>query len=250
MKKKNILPVVVLSVICIVVAALLYGAGFTLGTNDGETITLTGATEAMNTIVTNAGKIWFDKNVTAVPEDFQPRDWASSFNIFVDERAPFFISFPSDFDAGKTGLNTKCTFEFGFMPFPKADASQERYYNMMNYHNASLFAVPYTVADTSQVGFFLEALSEESVNTSYTAYVDSKCKIQDSYDELTAKMLDLCFESASYDVVACLDPGGIFTIICDQIPNFRTNVFIRLYNAKGEKPQTELDEYVTAFEEQ
>ena len=231
-------------------ATLLYGAGFTLGTNDGETITLTGATDAMNTIVTNTGKIWFDKNVTAVPEDFQPIDWAVSFNIFVEERAPFFISFPSDFDAGKTGLNTKCNFEFGFMPFPKADSSQERYYNMMNYHNASVFAVPYTVSDLPQVGFYLEALSEESCDTSYTAYIDSKCKIQDSYDELTAKMLDLCFESTSYDVVACLDPGGIFTIICDQIPNFRTNIFIRLYNSKGDKPQTELDEYVTMFQEQ
>ena len=231
-------------------AALLYGAGFTLGVNDGEKIELTGATLEMDNIVSAAGKIWFDKTLTAVPEDFTPIDWAIPFNIFVDERSPFFISFPSDFDAGATGLNTKCTFEFGFMPFPKADAEQERYYNMMNYHNASVFAIPYTVTDLAQVGFYLEAISEESCNTSYTAYVDSKCKIQDSYDELTAKMLDLCFESTAYDVVAFLDPGGIFTIICDQIPNFRTNVFIRLYNSKGDKPQTALDEYVTQFEEQ
>jgi hypothetical protein len=167
--------------------------------------------------------------------------------IFLDRRALFMIGFPSDFDRG---LNEKCTFEFGFMPFPKYDTTQERYYNMMNYHNASVFAIPYTVADLDQAGFYLEAISEESVGTTYPAYVDSKCKIQDSYDELTAKMLDLSLQSTSYDVVACINPGGIFSIVCDQIPSFRNNVFVRLYNSKGEKPQEALNEYIFGFKEQ
>ncbi len=230
-------------------AALLYGANFTLGTNSYGEIELTGATNEMNDIVTAAGKVWFDKTVTCVPADFPGTGPSEPFNIFVDERSLFMISFPSDFDASTGGLNTKCDFEFGFMPFPKIDASQERYYNMMNYHNCSVFAIPYTVVDPSQIGFYLEAISEESVTTTYPAYVESKCKIQDSYDELTAKILDLCFESTSYDVIACLDPGGIFTIISDQIPGFRTNIFVRLYNSKGDKPQTELEEYIEILTE-
>jgi hypothetical protein len=167
--------------------------------------------------------------------------------IFLAKRSLFMIGFPSDFDRG---LNTSCTFELGFMPFPKYDEDQERYYNMMNFHNASVFAIPYTTLELDRTGFFLEAISEESVTTTYPAYVDSKCKIQDSYDELSANVLSLCFDSTTYDVVACLDPGGIFAIVCDQVPSFRMNVFVRLYNSKGDKPETELEEYITNFEAQ
>jgi hypothetical protein len=136
------------------------------------------------------------------------------------------------------------------MPFPKYDTNQERYYNMMNFHNSSVFAIPYTSPDLNSAGFYLEAISEESVGTTYPAYVDSKCKIQDSYDELSAKTLSLCLDSTTYDVVACLNPAGIFNMICDQIPSFRMNIFIRLYNSKGEKPQLELEDYITNFESQ
>jgi len=110
-------------------AALLYGAGFTLGTNDGENITLTGATTAMDNIVVAAGKIWFDKTLVTVPSDFPGAGSGSSMEIYLDRRALFMIGFPSDFDRG---LNERCTFEFGFVPFPKYDETQERYYNMMN----------------------------------------------------------------------------------------------------------------------
>lgn len=227
-------------------AALLTGAGFTLGTNDGETITLTGATKAMDDIVTAVGKTWNDKTVTTIPEDHVPFDYYTSVKIFTAERALFMLSFPSEFDV-KDGLNANCTFEFGVMPFPKYSSTQERYYNMNNYHNSALFSIPYTVADPAQVGFYLQAISEESCKTTYTAYIDSKCKVQDSYDELTARMLDLCFQSATYDIVACLDPGGIFKIITEQVPNFRTNVFVRLYQGKGDAPQTALDEYIATI---
>ena len=230
--------------------AMISGAGFTLGTNDGETITLTGATNEMNSIIDAAGKIWFDKNVTTMPEDFTPMDYYSSIRIFCEGRSLFMLSFPSDFDQTVTGgLNDSCKFEFGVMPFPKYDSEQERYYNAMNVQNASIFAIPYTVADPAQVGFYLEAISEESVDTSYPAFIESKCMIQDSYDELTARMLSLSFDSMTYDVVTLLNPGGIFGIVSDQVPTFRTNIFIRLYNSKGDKPQIALDEYVTNFEE-
>jgi hypothetical protein len=104
--------------------------------------------------------------------------------------------------------------------------------------------------DPAQVGFYLEAISEESCKTTYSAYVDSKCKVQDAYDETCAKMLDLCFDSSFIDILACLDPGGISTIIIEQIPSFRTNIFIRLYNSKGDRPQTELEDYIAGFAEQ
>ncbi len=228
--------------------ALISGAGFTLGSNDGETITLTGATQQMNSIIDKAGKIWFDKNVTTIPEDFTPMDYYSSIRIFCEGRSLFMLSFPSDFDQTVTGgLNDSCSFEFGVMPFPKYDPSQERYYNAMNVHNSSVFAIPYTVADPAQIGFYLEAISEESRTTTYPAFIESKCMIQDSYDELTARMLSLCFDSTTYDVVTCLNPGGIFEIVSNSVPTFRTNVFIRLYNSKGDRPQTALDEYIDSF---
>ncbi len=228
-------------------AVLLYGAGFKLGSNDGYEITLEGATSHNNDIVTAAGKIWFDKTVTAVPNDFTPLDYYVGVKQFNAQLTLFELSFPSDFDVAG-GFNEACNFEFGVLPFPKYDSNQERYYNQNNFHNSSLVAIPYTVADPAQVGFYLEAISEEAVDTTYTAYIDSKCKVQDSYDELTAKMLDMCFDNITFDIIACLDPGGIYTIISDQVPSFRTNIFVRLYNSKGDKPETELADIMDTFE--
>ena len=232
-----------------VFAALAYGAGFSLGTNDGENITLTGATDTNNSIIDAVGKSFFDKTVSCAPKDFNPNDAYTCLNIFLDGRALFEISFPTDYDIAQ-GFNTNCTFELGVLPFPKYDESQERYYNFNNVHNSSVFAIPYTSTDPSQVGFYLEAISEESCKTTYSAYIDSKCKIQDAYDETCSRMLDLCFDSSFFDILACLDPGGISDIIIDQIPSFRTNIYIRLYNSKGDRPQTELDEYIAGFAEQ
>ena len=225
--------------------ALLYGAGFSLGQNDGETITLTGATKAMDDIVTAVGKVWFDKTVICMPSDFAVYDPESPTDIFCDNRSLFFSSFPSAFD---TGLNEKCHFEFGIVPFPKMSSDQEDYYNFANVDNSSVFAIPYTVADPAQVGFYLEAISEESCKTTYDAYIESKCKVQDSYDELTAKMLDLSFNCITYDIITCLNVGGLYSIISSQIPNFRANVYVRLYEGKGDKPQTELEQYIFQFE--
>ena len=227
-------------------AALLYGAGFTLGTNEGDTITFTGATLQMHDKVSAVGKTWFDKTVATIPEDHHLFDYYSSQNIFIDGRALFMISFPSDFDV-EGAIGESCTFELGVMPFPKYDSTQERYYNINNFHNSSLFSVPYTVDDPEQVGFYLQAISEESCKTTYTAYIESKCKVQDAYDELTARMLDLSFRSATYDVVACLNPGDILDIVTSLVPTLRINHFVRFYNAKGERPQNNLDAYMDNF---
>ena len=232
-----------------VFAALAYGAGFSLGTNDGESIVLAGATDANNSIIDAVGKSFFDKTVSCAPSDFNPHDAYTCLEIFLDGRALFEISFPTDYDIPQ-GFNTNCTFELGVLPFPKHNEEQDRYYNFNNVHNSSSFAIPYTVSDPSQVGFYLEAISEESCKTTYSAYIDSKCKVQDAYDEVCSKMLDLCFDSSFFDILACLDPGGISTIIIEQIPSFRTNIFIRLYNSKGDRPQTELDDYISQFEQQ
>ena len=229
--------------------ALVYGAGFRFGANDGETISLRGSDSstlnAMNNVITAVGKVWFDKTVLCEPQMFEVYDPESPTDIFCDERSLFFSSFPSAFD---TGLNKKCTFEFGVVPFPKIDANQERYYNYMNISNDSIFAIPYTVADPAQVGFYLQAISEEACKTSYTAYIESKCKVQDSYDELTAKMLDMSFKCVTYDVVCMLNPGSIYSIIVSDIPFFNTNVFVRLYQNKGTAPADKLDELIAKFE--
>lgn len=230
--------------------ALLYGAGFTLGTNDGETIKLTGPTLAMSNIITEAGKIWFDKNLRATPQDFAAAagtavDYDSAAAVFCDQRALFFSGMPSDYDSS---LNKGANFEIGVLPFPKLDAAQERYYNFANVTNTTLFTIPYTVSDSAQIGFYLQAVSEESCTTTYPAYIDTKCKVQDAYDELTAKYLDMSFQNVTYDVVTCLDPGGIYTIIRDSITQYNRNAFISLYNAKGDLPQITLQEYIDAFE--
>ena len=225
-------------------SALLYGAGFSLGQNDGERIILTGATKYMEDIVTAVGNVWFDKAITCMPDDFVSGNYNITSDIFRNGRALFLAGFFGnvDFESGSSTVP-----DVGVLPFPKLSSSQKNYYNQVEHMTSSVFAIPCTVSDPVRVGFYLEAVSEASTDTSYRAFVNSKCRKGDEYDEDVFRMLTLSFDSMSYDLVAVGNIGGLYDIISMQVPSFRDNVFVRLYQGKGDKPQADLDDLCYDF---
>lgn len=224
--------------------ALLYGGGFAYGVNDGNKVTLVGATQDMKDIVTAVGNVWFDNTVTCMPEDFTPIDYNITSHIFREDRALFLAGFFGDVNFESLSSDVP---DVGVLPFPKMSSSQENYYNHVDHITSSVFAIPCTVSDPARVGFYLEAVSEASTDTSYRAFIDSKCRIGDNYDEDVFRMLTLSFDSMSYDLVNVSDVGALYMIISTQIPQFRANIFERLYNAKGDLPHSELDRLYENF---
>jgi hypothetical protein len=221
-------------------AAFCYGAGFRISENvDGFPQLVQPDTKILD-IIDKAGKFAFNHEVWYDPGVYK----FSDSSVFCYGNTLLYSVFPSVLESA---MNEKCTFEFGSIPYPKYDSNQERYLTQINIENGSLLAIPYTVSDPSMTAFYLEALTEASTDTTYTAFIDTKCKIQDVYDELSAEMLDLTLRNVAYDVVAITN-SDMWGLIANNIPEFKTNIYKRLWDSRSPNAQESLNQLVTMYE--
>jgi len=89
-------------------------------------------------------------------------------------------------------------FDFGIIPIPKYDETQEKYLTMINEH-ASAMAVPKFNYNLEMTGKIVEALAAESYKQLVPAYYEVALKTKYSRDEESVRMLDLIFEGVVYD---------------------------------------------------
>lgn len=90
-------------------------------------------------------------------------------------------------------------FEFGIIPYPKYDETQEEYYTMVDGAH-SIMAVPTTVQDTEFVSVIIEALNAESYKKVIPAYYETELKIKGARgDEKSAEILDLISQGVKFD---------------------------------------------------
>jgi len=101
--------------------------------------------------------------------------------------------------------------------------------------------------DQEFCGFGLEALTELSTDTTLDAFYETKCKLQDVYDQRCAEMLDLVFENVVYDIAAICNYGGLYVHIAETVPVMKMNVYQRLYNKSVDTAQGELDEMLASY---
>lgn len=96
--------------------------------------------------------------------------------------------------------------DFGILPVPKYDDTQDRYYHTMSPHTASCVFVPRssrTVGERGQqIGTILDALGAYSKDYLTPEYYDKQLKRGDASDPDSAKMLDIIFESRTFDLGA------------------------------------------------
>ena len=98
--------------------------------------------------------------------------------------------------------------DFGVLPVPKFDASQENHYSMINIHHAGLLSVPLTAPDLERTGILLEALSAESRFTVMPAYYDLALVGRFLRDDESEEMLDIIFDTRVYDLGDLFGFGG------------------------------------------
>ena len=164
------------------------------------------------------------RDVIKMP-DINEWDWAAEAEKYkIDLRFPAQMSFVNGFWFER--LISMMEFEGALMAL--FDEDQKDYYSIPNLGNGSLFGVPATVMDPSFAGFALEAISEKSVNTTYDAYIDKKCKLQDAPDADAAKCLDIIFEGIVYDLGFINDLGGLGNLLKSSMATATSNNYVRL----------------------
>ncbi len=99
--------------------------------------------------------------------------------------------------------------EYGFMPNPKYDENQDRYYSTT--WAFEIMTLPNTLpADrVENIGLILEALSRDSHETVLETYKEDAVKTKYAQDEDSLAMLDIAFNSISFDLGLVLWEGNV-----------------------------------------
>ena len=215
------------------------GAGYRASTVVDGNVQMAGAGDNILNILDKVGKFFFNSQAHFITEAKKPLDYYRSQNIFKDGRALCFAGEIVDYDEG---IN-EVSFEVGVLPFPKYDSAQKDHYTQVNFAYSSLCAIPKTVFDVELAGFGLQVLAEYSTDTTYEAYIETKCKLQDSFDQRMSDMYEIIFENPVYDLVILGDFGNIRRAMISEIPTSKqTSRYSTLYSAREESAQEEIDE--------
>ena len=219
---------------------LAYGGGFRISDRGQDGYPkMVGATEHVISVLDKVFELAGDKNTsffTGCRPTADENAAGKGEQIFKEGRAVVMGNCLSFLD-----YLSNLEFEYGVLPNPKYNEAQENYYSVPNIKNGHLFAVPTTVNDIEKAGFGLEAISEEAVGTSYKEYIETRCKLQDAYDEDMAKCLTIIFDTIVYDIALLDDIGTFGTIMTSQLVKSGTNTYARLYDKNAKRANTQLD---------
>jgi hypothetical protein len=106
--------------------------------------------------------------------------------------------------------------EFGIIPYPKYEKTQQNYVSRIEYYMA--MQIPVSNPDPARAGVILEALNSESAKTIIPAYYEVALKTKYARDEESEAMLDLIMNTLVVDI------GD--TTLCDKIRDaFMANMF-------------------------
>ena len=157
----------------------------------------------------------YNERAVAVTEKIKEiqgaREYALNAQDFSNKYADIWGDFQTPMFAGNRALFFHCRMahitalrdmdsDFGILPPPKFDSSQESYHAVVGTWTASGVSVPHTVADPEKTGLILEALVHEGRYTLLPAYYDINLKTKMARDEESVAMIDIILESRLYDL--------------------------------------------------
>ncbi len=90
--------------------------------------------------------------------------------------------------------------EFGILPNPKFDETQQNYITAPHAYGHTMLTVPITVSDSDRTGLLLEAFSAKSAELVTPAFYDKTLIGKSTRDEDSAEMLSLIFGNVHYDI--------------------------------------------------
>lgn len=98
--------------------------------------------------------------------------------------------------------------DYGIIPYPKFDETQENYRVFLGVNSINMFSIPITVTNTDRTGVILEALSAEGYRQVIPTYYEIALKDKYLRDEESVQMLDLITASRTISFSYMYDNYG------------------------------------------
>ena len=103
--------------------------------------------------------------------------------------------------------------DFGILPIPKYDESQEEYLSPVTTYGTDCISIPKIASNLERTAIIIEALSCESKYTVQPAYYEATLKGKTAKDEESTVMLDLMFANRTFDLGYMYNWGGSYDAI-------------------------------------
>ena len=186
------------------------GGGKVVSFDDSGDMILT-MNEARNVdLAIRALEISIDETKTLMADQYVKDNgnlWSAASSWFASGgalmRSSVFEPVPRDYRSMET--------DFGVLPYPKMDESQDTYYTPAE-ETSRMFVVPRT-ADPGFVGMILEVMAAESVSTVSPAFYDVCLEGKSVRDEESAEILDIIFANKVFDYGLVADVAGFKTLL-------------------------------------
>lgn len=155
------------------------------------------------TISTAGEVIWNNEHTVAVleklvdffaePDAIFTSDKTSAEKIFSDGRALLMNT-----TLGASSRLRAMNDDFGIIPYPMFDESQESYYTTTS-NEVSMICVPLTAPDPELSGLIIEAMCRKSTDTVAKAFYETALKGKYARDEESLNMIELIRSSLTFD---------------------------------------------------
>lgn len=138
--------------------------------------------------------------------------------------------------------------DFGILPMPKYDESQDSYYHTVNSNTCNTIEIPNSAGiDPDFSGFIIEAMSAESTYTLKKAYYDITLNTKITRDEESKEMLDIIFTTRVYDTGEIYNWGGVADAVRSIMQTKKTNYLSTI--EKYTKPVAkQIEKFIKTYE--
>jgi hypothetical protein len=116
---------------------------------------------------------------------------------------------------GTITLRSVSDYDFGIVPYPKYDETQEKYACLSSAW-ASTVAISGSAEKPEEIGTVLEAMAAVSVYELTPVAIERQIIVKAMRDEDSAEMLQLCFNNMVYDLLFDYGWGGYYEALCKQ----------------------------------
>ena len=167
----------------------------------GNKVVTVGANNRYSVNLTNRRSLWSIDEIEKLVapniafEGNQFGTYNDCMDTFVAER----MLFMSEILSAIENVGQRADFRYTVIPYPMLDEEQSTYYATNDNTYCATFGIPVCAGDFSFSGFMIETLSWQSSKTTFPAYYEVACKVQNSYDAECAEMLDVIFDGVVFD---------------------------------------------------
>ncbi|MCL2772025.1 MAG: hypothetical protein FWD71_01630 [Oscillospiraceae bacterium] len=200
--------------------------------------TLNYTAEKTVAIMDKLSSLWSDPNLIYYPENYQTYD---EVPIFKSDRALLVAMTGSNLPLFKDMES-----DFGILPLPKYDETQDDYYSYCQPYGSAAVCVPVTNSDLNRTGMIIEAMAAAGRYTSTPAQYDITLKQKYSRDNDSEAMLDIICAGSCYDFAFIYNWGSLYDTFVQTINKGQS--FTSKFDAITPKVQAALDKTIAAYE--